>query len=1007
MRSKFKWILTLLVAFTMQFSFAQEKTITGSVTDASGNAVAGANIQVQGGARKTQTGFDGKYSIKANTGDVLVISFVGMQELRRTVGAASSINVKMSSGEKLTEIVITNFGVFKKDANKVTAAVSVVSGEEFAKQAPSLNPLNGLQGRAAGVQVTASNGQPGSLGLVTIRGAVSIGAPTAGVANANNASALYVVDGAYMREEEFRAISNSDIENMTVLKDGASAAVYGVRGGNGVIVVSTKKGSNSKPKFELSSSYGEAKFLKDPVKLMSGTQKLEYERQLNDGPGSTATAAELGVLRATENNWNNDLFRTANIQNISFSVRGGTDKVSNYFSIGMLRNTGNLTNIVGYKRLTGTYNSEYKATDKLTIGFNVRGAYDRNTLPRDRYNSQNPVFGSYQYNGYETIYERDALGNNVIGANGLPNFNFTTQGFNSYEGVLKNTEEERFFNGYLRPYITYKIAKGLELNSQLSLNYERRQRETFLQPGSILDGYVGNPSSPGSKTDNGHDRLETQVNNRLNYKFNVAENNHFDVFAIQEFQAANFRAYNNTRTGFVGVYETAGTTPTAAGSARTEATQYGYLGGFDYDFKNKYLLQATYRRDYSSLLGKTERFKDARGGSIGWVVSNENFFANKVVNFLKLRASYGELNNTLGVNRYANIANFGTTNYAGAIATTFLGQNAGSPEIGFEQAEKIDYGIDVKLFNSRLLLTSSYFKNVNKDFIFNGFAPNNSLSTLVNAGRYTVTGYELELKATAIKNTNTNLSFYANAASINRRINSLYDGADLFRGAFNILREGELPDAFYLVKYAGVDKANGDALYYDLTGATTNVYLASNRQISDKSPYAKYEGGFGMEFEYKGFELGTDFTFKNGNYIYNLRYSDLVSDGGNILANQAVDAFDYWTPTNTNASLPAPFQKNGIDSNQTSDRFLEDGSYVRFRNLNLGYSFKRSTFKNMPLEKVRLYTQIQNLYTWSKFKGDPEVGIGNLEGTSVIPGAFQGYTYPNVKTIIFGLTINF
>ncbi len=1010
MRSKFKWIFTFLVAFTMQFSFAQEKTITGVVSDANGS-IAGVNVSVQGGTRKTQSDFDGKYSIKANVGDVLVFSFVGMQELRRTVGTANTISVKMATGEKLTEVVIqNNFGYFKKDANKVLAAVSVVSGAEIQKQVPSMSALNALQGKAAGVTVTARNGQPGAGAFVNIRGAVAITTTqgTAGTATGSYAGASYIVDGAFMREDEFAAISSSDIETFNILKDGASAAIYGARGANGVVVVTTKRGSNTKAKFEVNSSFGFTDILKDPVRLMTGNEKLAYEKAIKDGPGFTSSASQLDLLKSFQHDWRKDLLRQGTIQDVNFSVRGGSDKVSNYFSFGMLRNNGNIVNLDGYKRFTANYSTDYKATDKLTIGLSIRGAYEKNNNPRDRFNAQNPFFGAYNYNGYEPLFDRDANGNILVDANGNPIYNNTQQGFPVAEAILNNLNEQRSFKGYARPYIRYNITKSLVLDSNISLNYERGQTENFTLPGSVLDQFVGNPNSRGSKNDNGFDRLETQFTNQLNYKFTLWKNHNFEARALYDFFHSNFRNYNLTRTGFVGNYATAGTLPTAATTARTEQKLYAFFGGLDYDYAGKYLISVTGRQDYNSLLGPTNRSKFAKGGSIGWVLSKESWMKLKFIDFLKLRASYGELNTENGVPRYANIANFGTSNYGGAIATTYLGQNAGSPEIGFEQAKKTDFGFEARLFNSKLAVTASYFNDKRNGFIFSNVTGGTGLGTLENTGDYTIKGYDLELKAFAIKNKNTSLSFYVNAAQFDRKINALQRDKDVLRSnGLNIQRVGYSPDAFFLVQYAGVDKTNGDALYYDLNGVASNVYSTNNRVVSDKTPYAKYEGGFGMEFEYKGFDLSSDFVFRQGNYIYNLRYSDLVSDGNNNTSNQAYDAFDFWTAANPNASLPAPFTLNSNNVDRVSDRYLEDGSFIRFRTLNIGYSFTKSTFKNLPLDKVRLYTQIQNLYTWSKFKGDPEIGIGNLEGNDVISGAFQGYSYPNVKTVMFGLTVNF
>ena len=897
MRSKFKWIFTLLVALSMQFSFAQEKTVSGVVSDKTG-PLPGANVVIKGSTRSAQTDFDGKFSIQAKQGDVLVISFVGMQDANVTVGASNVVNAKLQDGVALDEVVIqTNLGYFKKDANKISAAISTVSGEEFVKQAPSLAFTNALQGKAAGVQVTQRNGQPGQGAYVTVRGNVSI---TGGYAGAT-----YVVDGAFVSETEASAIAPGDIETLSVLKDAASAAIYGARGGNGVVVITTKRGKmGSKAKFEISNSIGFTERLKDNFSLMNSAQKLQYEKDLGEGTGFDATPAEYAAYQSFDHSWEDTLLRKGALQNFNFSVSGGTDKMSNYFSLGYNKNEGIIKGINGYNRITGAYSTDYQATDYIKIGMDIRGSYEVNTLPRDRYNTQNPFAALDWYNPYETEFDTDlTTGQLILDGDGNPTYNLTHTGFPIGEALRNNPEEERFFRVYARPNMEIKLYKGLVFNTQFGINYERRQREYFVKPNSVLDGYVGDPTAPGSKTDSGWDNLDQQWTNSLIYKFKLGENHNFNATALYDYTYTNFRSYTLSKKGFIGDYPTGGTASTTVpATTRTEEAQYGILGGIDYDYAGKYLASFNIRKDYSSLLGANTNSAIAKGGSIGWVLSKENFFKVKAINFLKLRASLGELNSTSGAARYGNVSTYVTSSYtAGGIGTVYNGDRIGNTSLKFEQAEKLDLGLEARMFNDRIAFTASYFKDKRNNFLFADVSTEGAQWNITrNAGDWEAKGYELELKAFAIKKQDMNLSFYVNAAQFDRKINKLNEPTTEAIRSFTINRVGYSPDSFYLVRYAGVDSTNGDALYYDVDGNITNVYSADDEVLlKNKTQYAKYEGGFGMEFDFKGFDVSTDFVFKQGNYIYNLRYMNLMTDGVSIADNQSTEALDYWTPTNT------------------------------------------------------------------------------------------------------------
>lgn len=1011
MRSKFKWILTLLVALTMQFSFAQEKTISGTVTDASG-PVPGVNVMVKGTKKGVQTNIDGKYTINAKQGDVLVYSFVGSSDVTKVVGSSNIINTVIQEGVvSLSEVVIqTNLGYLSKDSRKLSSSVSTVSNEELMRQSPTITVVNALQGQAAGVQVTAANGKPGANAYVTVRGSVSI--------TGGSAQATYVVDGAFVSGSEASALSSADIESVNILKDGAAAAIYGVRGANGVVVITTKRGKNQKAKFTVNNSVGYGQKLDDPFTMMNTADKIRYEGLIGQGGSVGASATQLALLNSYDHNWQDDLLKNSFIQNSTFSYTGGNEEFTNFMSVGYTEDSGIIQDLNGFTRITARYNSEYKANQTLTFGFNIGGSYEKFNEARDRNNAQNPFRAMYDYNPYEPYYARDATGNIVKDANGNPTFNTNlAQGFPIAEAIVNNTEQQRFFRMYGRPYMNVKVVKNLNFKTQMNMNYERYQRESFTKPNSFLDLIVGDPAARGNKVDNGWDNLDYQWTNSLNYKYSINEKHNFEATALYEYFKSNFRSYAMTRKGYVnGDLPTAGTAVVGVPStSRSENATVSFFGNVDYDYDGKYLVSLYGRRDGSSVLGKNNKFEFAKGASVGWNVTKEEFMKNlEWLNNLKLRASYGELNSTSGLGNYTAQSLFSTTAYGGGIGTVLTGSTVGNDDLKFEKAIKQEIGLEAGFFKNRLSFSTSYFSDKRKDFIYQD---NTTIGTAfgapINAGDWTAKGYELELKGIIVSNKNTNLSVYFNGAVIDRKVNLLNRPNDpnnqLLRG-LTVNKVGYQPDEYYLVPYKGVDVATGLATYTKLDGTTTSVYTENDRVLTGKTPYAKYEGGFGLQFSHRGFDISTDFVFKQGNYIFNYMWYNMNADGASPTRNQAVDAFDYWTLTNTDATRPAPRQISGVNSNVVSDRFLEDGSYIRLRNLNIGYTFSKKNFPSFPIQDVRVFTQMQNLLTWTKYNGDPEVGIGSGETASfgaAIPGQYALYSYPTLQSFLFGVSINF
>lgn len=1009
MRSKFKWILTLLVALSMQFSFAQEKTISGTVTDGSG-PVPGVNIVVRGTKKGVQTNIDGKYTINAKQGDVLVFSFVGSSDVTKVVGSSNTINTVIQEGVSLSEVVIqTNLGYQSKDSRKLSSSVSTISNEEITRQSPTITVVNALQGQASGVQVTAANGKPGANAYVTVRGAVSI--------TGGSAQATYVVDGAFVSNTEASALSAADIESVNILKDGAAAAIYGIRGGNGVVVITTKRGKNQKAKFSINSSVGFGQKIADPFTMMNAAEKIRYEGLLGQGGSIGVTPAQLALLKSYDHNWQDDLLKKSFLQNNTFSYSGGTEEFTNFMSVGYTEDSGIIQDLNGFKRITARYNSEYKASQAVTFGFNVGGSYEKFNESRDRNNAQNPFRAMYDYNPYEPYYARDAQGNIVNDVNGNPTFNTNlASGFPIAEAIVNNTEQQRFFRLYGRPFVNIKVVKDLNFKTQINMNYERYQRESFTKPNSFLDLIVGDPAARGQKTDNGWDNLDYQWTNSLTYKYSINNKHNFEGIALYEYYKSNFRSHSLTRKGYVnGDLPTAGTAVVGVpNTARFENATLSYFGNIDYDYDGKYLVSLYGRNDGSSQLGKNDRYSFSKGASVGWNITKEGFMKNVTwLDNLKLRASYGELNSTNGTTSYNAQNLFSTTPYGGNIGTVITASTVGNDDLRFEVAKKYEIGLEAALFKNRLTFSTGYFSDTRTDFIYSdNTTVGTAFTALINAGDWTTKGYELEIKGSIIRNKNTNLSVYLNGAVFDRKINLLNRPNDpnnqLLRG-LTINKVGFQPDEFNLVPYLGVDKATGLATYRKLDGTTTSVYTENDRVLTGKTPYAKYEGGFGLQFSHKGFDISTDFVFKEGNYIYNNMWQNMNADGASPTRNQAVDAFDYWSVINTDAKNPLPRQISGVNSNVTSDRFLEDASYIRLRNLNIGYTFSKKNFPGFPIQDLRVFTQMQNLLTWTKFNGDPEVGIASGETNAfnaAIPGQSNLYSYPITQSFLFGVSIN-
>lgn len=1000
--------MLILFVIGLQSVLAQSREVSGVVTSADdGLSIPGVSVIVKGTTIGTTTDFDGNYSLNVSEdGKVLIFSFVGMTMQEREIGT-STINVVMESESiGMDEIVVVGYSSKSKD--ELASAVSTITSEQLSSLTPTTSVDNMLQGKAAGVEATALNGKPGTTAIVKVRGAVSLNTK-----GGDKSQPLYVVDGIFLDSDDLGSINPNDIATMSVLKDASAAAIYGSRGANGVVLITTKMGKvNQAPRISFSARVGYGDKIDDPYDMMNTEQKIQYEEELvKYGKGQTWSKTDKALALKNGHDWQDDILKTTKIQSYNLSVTGGSETSTYYMSLGYDENTGIVVGLDGYERISGRLNYMTQMTKKLKVGTNMAVSYSTSAEPRDRNNIQNPFNAMYSYSPYETVYSRDHHNAVVLDDNGDPVYNGTHQNLQILESIKNNPEEKRNIRAIGGLHFDYEISENISFKTKVSGTYDRYQRESYTQPGSILDGFVGDPEAPGSKRDNGSDTFEYTWLNQLSFNKEFGDHK-VDGLFFTEFTKNKMHSYTLKSKGYASSLLTTqdnSAEATDASTSREDFAIFSIAGVANYSYQGKYLASVSIRRDGASRFGEDEKYGIFWSGSLAWNIAKEDFFNLEFVDNFKARVSYGTLG-SWDIPNYASQGYYGFDSYGGesaAVPNTNIGNNA----LTWEEQSTFDFGIEYSLFNGRVNGVMDYFINTRTEFLFENplSYEGGSYTQFTNAGKMQTKGFEFEISGDVIKIQGFTWNLGLNMTFLDYEVKELNGQEQIIVGGNNVLKEGKTPFTFYMPRYAGVDPANGDALYYDKDNNITNVFSSGNSVVLEgKSPLADMYGGLRTTFSYKGIDLSADFSFKQGNYVYNYMTYNQLSDGDNWKDNQRVDALNYWkNPGDTNV-LPKPNQS----TNQVTDRFLQDGSYVRFRNLTLGYTLPINIVEKLNLNKVRFYIQAQNLHTWTNFEGDPEVSVGSGENQlgktqDFIPGAFALYSYPATQSIMFGVDIKF
>jgi TonB-dependent starch-binding outer membrane protein SusC len=1042
MRSNYKWIFALLVVLLFQFSYAQEKTITGIVTDASG-PLPGVNVKVRDSQRGVSTGFDGKYAIKARPGEILVFSFLGMSDISKVIGNESVINTIMSSSNKeLVEVVVQGY----RSVSKKTAVVSSASvSSKTLENRPNANVMNTVQGQLAGVNIAAGTGQPGGKSTVIIRGLGTLN---------GNSDPLYVIDGFPSNSDNFRSINSNDIESLAVLKDAAAIAEYGSRGSNGVIVIKTKSGNFGEPKttFRYSNTYGVTQLQNSKYNFANSKQLLRIEKlatSLNSNIstyGSSLTDAQIDAYDI-DTDWVNYFFRVGTSQDHTLSVENNGKTINSFTSLGYYNQEGVLQT-TGLKRFTirnnvngKSVNDKFKYKVNTAIGHSKNneatslgtGAVNRN-YALGAFSSAPYLSPNLYTNSYNTFYYNT---NNTTRLSGiLPGTGDLSATPLALIDKLLNyenlTEETRID---VATDFSYNIFKDLTARASVSgqlLNASFFQSEFPRSYNALLFNTNQASVNAGSPTDfDGFEdinkRREFFFNNlwQLSYKKNIDDHT-LNISLNAEYNdsrlnVSNFRQNGldknlfvpNTGAGYVPYNDATLYVPTNLSALNLRNNLISYFSSVDYDYKNKYGVVASFRRDGSSRFLDSYQFGNFWSMGARWNLEEESFMKSlSFVDFFKIRGSYGTVGNQRVVNGtvFAGIIPppFVNTFAAPAPAISYgptYNPSFGDARLRWETTKQWNIGVDFEFFNSKLTgVFDKYNRKTIDQFFPDPQAPVFGATSFLRNSSAVLTndGYELNLACSIIRNKekNMNLKIRGNGSYNINKISGITanDGkikSDLVGGNL-INRNGGPAFEYNVLRYTGVNPENGNLLFQSKLGGVTENPIEDDRIETGKNYLPVYQGGFGFDFDYKGFFLATTFTFAQKVWRFDFDEESLYQQSGIGDFKKSADLINSWTPTNKSSNLPSIIAKNeGQDD--ISDRFLRDASYIRLRNAQIGYVVPSKFIERTFIKALSFTLQGENIFNITKWKGfDPESSRTN-----------DSRQYPTAKIYTFGLDLKF
>ena len=1011
MKLKLTWLLTLFMAFVMQFSFAQEKTVTGTVSTASdGLPLPGANVIVKGTTRGAQTDFDGNYTIRVTVGEIMVFSYVGMKDTEVVVGASNTYNVQLDLDNALEEVVVVGYNTATKEESKV-AQVRISS--ETIENRPNASFVQTLSGQVAGLNITTSSGQPGGNSLVQLRGVASIN---------GNTEPLFIIDGAPVDEDNFRSLNPQDIASIDVLKDAGATAIYGNRGANGVIVIKTRQGSYEQGLRVNYAGFVAWNSLQDnDYNAMSSQQLLRFERDFvgngagagnssgvfNPGAGSPMTDAQIAA--APNFNWTEFFFRTGVTQSHTVSLSSGSSKATQFTSFGF-QDTEGILQDSDLKRFNIRSNvTGRSANDKFNYGTNLTINYSKSNEPNSIGSgaiNRNYVLGAYISVPYITADDY------TNGADLLSPLSFTNTPLFLLDRLRTYTRFEEEVKIVGSANFSYKLTDWVTANVTMAGDYQSESLTRAEGPESfnaILFGGAENPTSGFQQ------QISTRAfsyNQVTSLNFNKSFGKHtFDLGLYTEYFKAHFRQFgyfaNGLNPATFSPGDGSGLVPQAGGlfndEARAEilnAGLFSYFAAFDYDFDKRYGFGATVRRDASYRFAGSNRWATFWSVSGRWNIDNEAFMEDSAFDTLKLRASYGTAGNQDivggGLFSAPDLTEdfFNTASGYGNLPAIGVAQ-FGNRSLQWETVAQLNVGIDFGVWQNRLRGALDVYERQTTELFQS--TPLSAVTGVTqqnaNTGELFNRGFDAQINYDIFRGDDFNMTVGV-VANYNKT--ELQDIPNPEGEIVGLGRNGGIFGEYFTLRYAGVNPANGNLLYYTANGnVTENPDADGDRVWLDKNIIPEWNGSFNLDIDYKGFFLTTQWNYVIGVDRFDNDYANLIDPSDTGQFNLSSDLFRAWQQPGDMTDIPSLTASN-LFSFGDSDRFLRDASFLRLRFASIGYNFPAKSLEGTGFENVRIFVNGENVLTFSEWRGfDPET---RSNGSRV---------YPTPRTISVGFELGF
>jgi TonB-linked SusC/RagA family outer membrane protein len=1023
----------------LNYTIAQNITITGKVKNkATGEVLVGATVNIEKTTKSSQTDASGNFSISAPKGSVLVISYVGMVSQRYSVSKGENITISLEEASKsLDDIVVVGYGTQK--VTKVSGAISTVKSADIEKLKP-VRAEEALQGRASGVTVI-QNGSPGSKPTVLVRGIPSF----------SGTDPLVIIDGIQQTLDDLNSINPTDIESLNVLKDAATTAIYGVRGGNGVIVVTTKTGrKNQKTEINVTLNYG----VQQVINKVGVLNASEYAGIINEGStlsGGNIIFPDLSKVGVGVN-WQDQVFKTAPIQNHNITFKGGAEKSTYFLSGGFLEQGGVIGGIdkSRFRRGNFTSNLSFDLSSKLKLFINTSGVYISSKGVAE--NNFNSVLGN-AINYDPTV---PLLNNvpNTIGKNGFSTLlrseiiNPLTQLDNTYNITNGGKVYGKF-------EFQYEILKNLKLTNRFGYTYYNDKAKAFYPLVFYGLGNAENSFDELGNTVNGkHNGVSHNTNTYYSYLYEIFANYNFKLKNDHNFETVAGMTLSKSGGNGSGASRqdvpfnswdfadySAATGVNTATNLNAQSGYYyqffrknvSYFGRVNYDYKEKYLASFSARADGSYAFGKENKFANFYSTSLGWIASKEDFFNSKTINFLKIRGSYGTVGNENVSPQYVRIINGGPDYNRNGTGNSngytfgdvfYTGSTIGSAAnnaLSWEKQTQLNAGFEMTLLKNKLSITADYYEKKVEGLLFvpSGSAylgtvplPSANIGSTKSSGIDVMITYNETIgKKLKLSNTLTITTIKNEVTATNQDGTARILGGYYFNGQtqnITVFEKGFSPAHFVGFKTDGLfqnqsqiaasptqnaNTAPGDIKYVDVNG-DGKITDADKTEIGN--PFPKLTMGWNLNIEYKNFDF-TMFTYLSlGNDIFR------AYERNAVYTNKDRSVLARWTGegTTNNAKNPRYIFTDPNSNIRVSDRYVEDASFVKIKNIQLGYTFPASFTKNV-FSKLRVYLQVRNAFIFTKYAGfDPELGNGSIMETGVDRGA-----YPQPRTFAFGLDI--